>query len=331
MRKTGLAPLKIREDVVGTVGVEADARFLAEIAALRRRMIGVGAAGFVLAAVLSVGLARGLTRPLGDLVTAARAMGGGDLDRQIPIGRADEIGFLARTLEEARSRLAERDRTLRAMVAGVAHEVRNPLGGIQIYTELLERDATLSGAQRERVEKILREIHRLDEIVEEFLAYARPQAPVRVGFDPSGIVQETVDLLSGLSREKRVPIDLSAPPMPVTVRADPGQLRQVLVNLVRNAIEACATGGRVRLAWSAQGPTVSITVEDDGPGIPPEQRERVFEPFFTTKPEGAGLGLSIVRHLAEQNGGRVSLERAHGGGCRFSVRLEGSEDGSEHA
>jgi signal transduction histidine kinase len=85
----------------------------------------------------------------------------------------------------------------------------------------------------------------------------------------------------------------------------------------------------VRVAWDAQGPTVAVSIEDDGPGIPQEHRERVFEPFYTTKPDGAGLGLSIVRHLTEQNGGRVSLERAHGGGCRFVLRLEGAATGGK--
>jgi signal transduction histidine kinase len=177
------------------------------------------------------------------------------------------------------------------------------------------------------VGKILREIHRLGEIVEEFLAYARPQASVRVAFDPSGIAQETADLLSDLSRERGVAIEIRSPAGAVQVLADPGQLRQVLLNLVRNAIEASSAGERVRLAWDAQGPTVAVTVEDEGPGIPFDQRERVFEPFYTTKPDGAGLGLSIVRHLAEQNGGRVSIERSHGGGCRFAVRLEGAGTG----
>ena len=175
-RKTGYAPLTVRGEVVGFVGVEADARFLRELSGMRRRIFAIGLIGFLAAAALSIGLARGLTRPLGDLVEAARSMGSGDLDRAIPIGRADEVGFLARTLEEARGRLAERDRTLRAMVAGIAHEVRNPLGGIQIYAELLENDATLSQQQKERIRKILREIHRLGEIVEEFLTYARPQS-----------------------------------------------------------------------------------------------------------------------------------------------------------
>jgi signal transduction histidine kinase len=328
LRKTGYAPLVVRGQVLGFVGIEADAAFLREIGALRRRILLVGAIGFALAAVLSVGLARGLTRPIGELVDAARAMGSGDLDRPIPVGRPDEVGFLARTLEEARGRLAERDRTLRAMVAGIAHEVRNPLGGIQIYAELLENDASLTGWQRERVRKVLREIRRLGEIVEEFLAYARPQAPERQTFDPDGIVGETIDLLAGVIEERGVGVSLHRPGQPTQVIADPGQVRQILLNLVRNALDASPRGTTVSVGWEEQGPTVVLWVEDRGPGIPPEQRERVFEPFYTTKAEGAGLGLSIVRHLTEQNGGRISHERPHGGGCRFTVRLETPKGGS---
>ena len=109
--------------------------------------------------------------------------------------------------------------------------------------------------------------------------------------------------------------------------ADPGQVRQILLNLLRNALEASPRGTGVVVGWEAQGPTVALWVEDRGPGIPAEQRERVFEPFFTTKAEGAGLGLSIVRHLAEQNGARISHERPHGGGCRFTLRMETPKEG----
>ena len=83
-----------------------------------------------------------------------------------------------------------------------------------------------------------------------------------------------------------------------------------------------------KIAWEAQGPTAAILVEDDGPGIPLERRERIFEPFYTTKPDGAGLGLSIVRHLVEQNGGRISLERADVGGSRFTIRFEAEKGGA---
>ncbi len=331
LRKTGYAPLLVRGQVLGFVGIEADAAFLREIGALRKRILLVGAVGFALAAILSIGLARGLTRPIGELVAAARTMGGGDLDSPIPVGRPDEIGFLARTLDEARGRLAERDRTLRAMVAGIAHEVRNPLGGIQIYAELLENDATLTGWQRERVRKVLHEIRRLGEIVEEFLAYARPQAPERQAFDPAGIVGEAVDLLAGIVAEQGVDVTIHPPERATGVVADPGQLRQILLNLVRNALEAAPRGSNIAVAWETQGPTVALWVEDRGPGIPSEQRERVFEPFFTTKAEGAGLGLSIVRHLAEQNGARINHERPHGGGCRFTLRMETPKEGDRVA
>lgn len=326
-RKTAYAPVMVHGDHIGFVGVEADAVFLREVGVLRTRILMVAFAGFGVAALLSVWLARGLTRPLARLVDAARAMGSGDLDRPIPPERADEIGFLARTLEEARARLAERDRTLRAMVAGVAHEVRNPLGGIQIYAELLDGDSSLTPTQHERVRKVLREIHRLSEILEEFLAYARPQNPERTRFDPDGIVTEAIDLLTGVTRARGVRIEVRRPAIPVTVHADPGQIRQILLNLIRNAVDASPQHEVVRVGWEEQGPTVALWVEDHGPGIPIEQRDRVFEAFFTTKADGAGLGLAIVKHLADANGGRISHERPHGGGCRFTLRLEGWSQG----
>jgi signal transduction histidine kinase len=167
--------------------------------------------------------------------------------------------------------------------------------------------------------------------VEEFLAYARPQAPERQAFDPAGIVGEAVDLLAGIVAEQGVDVTIHPPERATGVVADPGQFRQILLNLVRNALEAAPRGSNIAVAWETQGPTVALWVEDRGPGIPSEQRERVFEPFFTTKAEGAGLGLSIVRHLAEQNGARINHERPHGGGCRFTLRMETPKEGDRVA
>ena len=248
-------------------------------------------------------------------------MGSGNLEQPISTLGSDEVGFLARTLEESRKRLAERDKAQRAMVAGIAHEIRNPLGGIQIYVELLENDPSLSVAQRERVRKILKEIHRLGEIVEEFLAYARPQLPVRECFDPRGIVRETVDLMAGLLGERDVRVSVRPSSPPALVAADSGQIRQALLNLVRNAAEASPAKGEIRISWEREGESVVISIEDDGPGIPAPDRSRVFEPFFSTKSEGAGLGLPIVRRLVDQNGGRITLEEGPLKGCRFTIRL----------
>lgn len=327
MRKTAYAPLVVKGDVLGFVGVEADARFLREVGALRRRIFLVGIFGFALSAIFSFGLARGLTGPLGDLVEAARGMGSGNLDRPIPQLGSDEVGFLARTLEQSRERLAERDKTQRALVAGIAHEIRNPLGGIQIYVELLDSDPSLSASQKERVRKILREIHRLGEIVEEFLAYARPQVPMTGSFDPKGVVEETVDLMSGIAGERGIRISVRTPAVSSWAIADSGQIRQALLNLVRNAAEASRPGGEVRISWEGDGDSVAISVEDDGPGIAPSDRVRVFEPFFSTKSDGAGLGLPIVRRLIEQNGGRISLEDGREGGCRFTIQLAATAKG----
>ncbi len=331
MRKTAYAPLNVKGDVLGFVGVEADARFLRDLGALRERVVLVGILGFLLSAILSFGLARGLTGPLNDLVEAARAMGSGNLEKPIPDLGADEVGFLAQTLEESRERLAERDKAQRAMVAGIAHEIRNPLGGIQIYVELLQSDPALSSAQKERVGKVLKEIHRLGEIVEEFLAYARPQVPVRESFDPRGIVGETVELLQGLAAEQQVRISVRPPSAATRVSADSGQIRQALLNLVRNAVEASPPGSEIRISWGKEGDSVAISVEDDGPGIPQTERARIFDPFFSTKSEGAGLGLPIVRRLCDQNGGRITLDEGPEKGCRFTIRLAAAVKGERLA
>jgi len=268
-------------------------------------------------------VARGLTRPLGQLVRWARRLGEGDLSLPVPASGRDEIGFLGRTLEQMRRTLEARDREQRAMVAGVAHEIRNPLGGIRLYAELLESDAELGPAAREKLRKILRELEHLGSIVDEFLLFARPAAPSPQPVDAGVLATELLEWLQPQAERAQVRLECAVEAGgPVRVRADPTQLRQILHNLVVNAIDASPAGGVVRVRLEPLTRGVRLAVEDDGPGIDAAQRERLFEPFYTTKPSGAGLGLPIVRRLALLNGAQVELERASSGGARFVLRFE---------
>lgn len=341
IRKAGYVPVEGSDgSVIALVGVEADAQFLGAVRALRARILGIGLVGIALSLALAAVLARGLTQPLDRLVGWAEQLGAGNLSVRVPVSGRDEIGFLGETLEQMRERLESRDRELRAMVAGVAHEIRNPLGGMRLYTELIARDPSLPESQQVRLRKVLRELDQLGRIVDEFLLFARPAHP-----EPETIsLRETVnDLIAWIgpeAAEAQVVIESSGDEG-TAVLFDRTHFQQVLRNLIDNAVQAAAEssdpaiaspdpatasldptqGGRVRLSWSRRGDRVELSVLDNGPGISRDVRERIFEPFFTTKAMGAGLGLPIVQRLALLNHAELDVLDADGGGSCFRLRM----------
>jgi signal transduction histidine kinase len=303
-------------DVAGFVAVEAAADYPATLAAFRRSLLlaGVGALAAVLA--LTVWISRRISGPVVRLAQSAARLGRGDLDARIPIETRDEIGLLAQTLEETRDALRARDERLQMMLAGIAHEVRNPLGGLELYAGLL-RDALAGQPERlEEVGRIEREVGHLKAVVSEFLEFAR-RPPPSLETLRLGPLLEEVRELTPAAEGTRVAVDA---PADLTVRADPGQLRRVLLNLARNAATA-ARGGRVEISARARDGVVRVEVRDDGPGVPPELREKIFTPFFTTREKGTGLGLAFVREIVRDHGGDVMVGDAPGGGSVFSFDL----------
>jgi signal transduction histidine kinase len=309
-------------NIAGFVVVEAPTDYQATLAAFRRSLIGAGLAALAAVLALTVWLSRRISRPVVRLAQAAARLGRGDLEAPIPIETRDEVGLLAATLEESRAALAERDERLQMMLAGIAHEVRNPLGGLELYAGLL-RDAL--GAQPERLEevgRIEREVGHLKTVVNEFLEFARRPAP-RLEPVPIRKLFDDVRDLTQAPDGAEITVDA---PAELTVRADAGQLRRVLLNLVRNAATA-ARRGHVRLSARRNQGRVEVEVQDDGPGIPSELREKIFTPFFTTREKGTGLGLAFVREIVRDHGSDVDVRDAPGGGSVFRFELPSFEAG----
>lgn len=226
-----------------------------------------------------------------------------------------------RAMEERVAR-TERLADLGRLAAGLAHELRNPLASMMGAQELLAQAPGLEGEYRRLLEIALRESTRLSQLVTRFLEFARPAPPVRTSCDLAVLAEETLDAFR--VDPAAVRIELARELRPARTEADPDQLRQVLWNLVLNAAQAAGDGGRVghvRVASGTDGEGVFLEVDDDGPGIAPEDHERLFLPFFTTKPLGTGLGLANVHRLVDAHGGSIAVETAPYGGARFRVRF----------
>jgi signal transduction histidine kinase len=236
-----------------------------------------------------------------------------------------------------KAQMAEKLAAVGTMTAGLSHEIRNPLNAALLQLTVLERrvqrlGGELQGPLLEPLLLVKDEIRRLDHILEDFLQFARPREFVPRPVELGQAVARVLDLLEGEAERRSIRLEreLTGEPGSTLVAGEEERLRQVLVNLTLNAIEATPDGGLVKVRCGPEaadagmeegGPGVGVVIDDSGPGVPEAARDRIFEPFFTTKAKGSGLGLSIVHAIVSQHGGTVAVEAAPGGGARFLLRL----------
>jgi two-component system sensor histidine kinase PilS (NtrC family) len=205
----------------------------------------------------------------------------------------------------------------------VAHEIRNPLASISGSIELLRQMPQADEDSRALMEIVTREIDRLNGLLSDLLDYSNPRSLEIEPLDLAGLVRDTVGVFGQDRGFASVTVELVGGDelAPIEITGDAARLRQVLWNLLRNAAEAAARGqGHVWVEVTPSSSEVTIRIRDDGPGIPPEDRERVFEPFFTTKTRGTGLGLATVHSLVSDHKGSVRFDSSSRGTC-FEVRL----------
>ncbi len=229
-----------------------------------------------------------------------------------------------------RAHEAERLAVLGRIAAGLAHEIRNPLGSITGSIEMLRESPALSEEDRRLCDIIHREARRLNDLVGDMVDLSRPRAPSPQATDVAALARDVVALASNAARGSDVRVQYVGPDGVTIARCDGAQMRQVLWNLVRNAIQASSAQSTVTVRVEARERDVVLSVDDQGPGIPTQATTRIFDDFFTTRTQGAGIGLAVVRRIVQDHavmGARLELERASGGGASFRVVLSGDVSG----
>jgi signal transduction histidine kinase len=222
---------------------------------------------------------------------------------------------------------AERLATLGELAAGVVHELNNPLTSITVYAEYLVRKLEAQGADEQDLEKLRRigaSAQRILRFSRDLVQYARPSGKDTEAVDLASVVRQSVSICEHLVERGGVSLSIDVDPDVPVIQAVHGQLEQVLINLITNAVHAVENGGKVVVRAQLEEPAaVALEVADSGPGVADEDREKIFEPFFTTKADGkgTGLGLSIVRNIVEQHRGTISVGRSELGGAVFRVLL----------
>jgi signal transduction histidine kinase len=298
---------------------------------LRDGLAAVTAALVGLALLLGAGAARRITRPVEALTEGARRLAAGALDTQVEVKAAAEIGELVAVfnrmggdLQATTQRLvtAERVAAWQDIARGLAHELKNPLTPIQMSLETLlaaqrSNPAAFARLFPEAAGAMLEEVERLRRTVDAFSRFARLPKPNRTRLELCEWLQGVLAV-----HGERSGIELDAKcDGPLWVEADRDQLTQVLVNLLQNAADALDGQGRIAVRAEASGSGISLSVEDDGPGIPADQRAKIFEPYFTTKEKGTGLGLAISSRIVAEHGGQIGVEAVEPHGVRFRITL----------
>jgi signal transduction histidine kinase len=300
------------------LGMQESASRLAEVNKFAGMFLLIGLLGIALAILASWLLASTIARPVERLASFSKALGMRNFNTRIPKVAGRELSILAGAMDEMRSDLVRNQLEKEEMLAQIAHEIRNPLGGIELLAGLIKEDLEKKGESSDYINKIEDEIRGLKLLITSYLNYSRPAPAKPEWVDPQEIVREVEEMLKfGLEKKK---IELSGNSAPDPVWFDPGHLRQILMNLVGNSVEAVDREGKILVQTSRSDNDFLITVSDNGPGIPAEQQGMVFQPFFTTRDEGTGLGLAICKKLCEQNGASITVENNHSGGCIVTIK-----------
>lgn len=311
----------------------------AALAALERRILVVAGAlllaGAALAALAGALFARRITRPLEALADGAARLAAGELGSTVQVRADGEVGALVGSFnrmsedlrrERERAAVAERVAAWQEVARRLAHEVKNPLTPIAMSIETLrdahaQKSPLLDELFEPSARTILEEVARLKKIVDEFTRFARLPPPQLGDVELSDFARSVLSLYGQGGAGPTLARELEAG-LP-SVRADRDQLTQILVNLLQNAEQALVgRPGRIVVRTGRDGAAVFLELEDDGPGIPADQRETIFEPYVTSKATGTGLGLAIARRIAEEHGGRLELQPPGAlGGARFRLTL----------
>lgn len=231
-----------------------------------------------------------------------------------------------RQLEE---RLHRRDRlaSMGEMVGGIAHEIRNPLGSVELFASMLRQDLAQDPVHRSYAEHISLAVQAMDRLLSNLLTYTKPAKPRREQHPPEALVRDTLTMAAHALAGAKIDTVLRLESAPPTVWGDGAQIRQILLNLVLNAVEAMPQGGTLTITVAAEKeapdsqPVVWFVVADTGKGIKPAYLSRLFDPFFTTRQEGTGLGLAIVHALVEGHRGRIEVSSRVRKGTVFTVTL----------
>jgi signal transduction histidine kinase len=329
-----MTPIQIKSDTVGYIHVLLSVqRALTEAEQFKNRNLEIALYAVLIGLIVAILMSRLITTPIHKLAQGAREISAGNLDWEMDIHSSDEMGTLADAFKYMTGRLkrhintriqSEKMAVIGRLSSGLAHEIRNPLEPIKGAATMLKETHKEDPVVQRYAMIIEEEVDTLSSFLNSYLDFARTQEPVFSETLLNPITDQVCELLQQLIQEKSIKIRRDFDPTLPPVWADPHQIKQVLMNILLNAIQALPhEGGYIQVSSRVENSNrpgvVVLEVYDSGKGIGEEVLDHIFDPFFTTRPEGTGLGLSISHTLVEQNGGTIFIESEQGNWTR--VRL----------
>lgn len=343
---------------------EATKRSQEDAKRVGRGLLTLGICGAIAGVLAGIGIAMGVQRSivelsvpirsaagaLDEVIGPIRVVGGGSIEsvqRELDV-LAGRVAEVVERLQQSQweSLRSEQLAAVGQLAAGLAHELRNPLTAMQTLVQTARQQPEGEGLDERDLQVLEEEIVRLNASIQAFLDFARPPKLQRQPTDVVQLIEKTVQLVTAQADRQGVEIETENGDSIPQLDADPDQLRQVILNLLLNAIDAQPTGGEIQIAVkrvaqnampesgadglpsrpndtvrASESECVVLSIADSGPGIPEENRQRVFEPFFSTKETGSGLGLSTCRRIIEDHGGAIQVDEAAAGGTLFEIRL----------
>ena len=323
-------------DVIVSMG-RPRADIVAGLRSTLRQLVTLAALVLLLALPATILVVRSATASLGRLTRAAREL---DPARPDPLPRpsrwapsevrvlADALSGMVTRLEEARAEVARAESlaAVGVLTKSLAHEIRTPLSVLRGGTEILARSSAPGSREAEITDMLSSEVARLSRLMDDLLVFGRPSPPVPRETDARAICRDALDALGADAADADVTLRLEGESVPL--RADPDQLRQIVVNLVSNGVRACEGGGTVLVSVGTRDGRAVLDVSDDGAGIPADRLDEIWTPLVTTHRRGNGLGLPIVRQLVEAHGGVIHVQSTPGSGTRMRVELPLSPGGT---
>jgi signal transduction histidine kinase len=320
--KTGFVPIKDQtEQVRACLAVETSAFFMADLRKIRRRLTGFILFSATLTLIISLIMGYSITSSLRDLVFFARQIARGNFSYQLRLKSKDEIGFLGKTMEEMRKNLIQRDENMKMMLASVAHEIRNPLGSIEVLAEAI-RPKLKNPKDLTFIENLIKEVKSLNQIITDFLSFSRPGKIQPEKTNLNFLISQALSSLAGEIEKKKIKVEKKLSSSPLTLFLDREQFKKVFINLFLNAFQSLRAGGELKVETVLRPEkVVRISIKDNGEGIKEEHLPHIFEPFFTTRKKGAGLGLALVKRVVEAHQGKILAKSKLHQGTEIIIEL----------
>ncbi len=299
------------------LGIQEGAERLERLDSLALIFIGIAVFGLLLTFFAAWLVAKAIASPINQLVEFSDEIGNGNYQSDPPTEISGELAVLNNALINMRNGILQHQEEKEKLLAEIAHEIRNPLGGVELLAGLIKENLRKDSQNTEYADKIIKEIQGLKQQVNDFLQFSR-SAPARpISLNLSNIIAEIQDLYEEQLEQKN--ISLIWENNITDLKFDLNHMRQILINLVSNSINVLQKNGKIWIYANHNGKQSNISISDNGPGIPENEIKVIFEPFYSKRTGGTGLGLAICRKLCEENNARITVENNKEAGCTFSI------------